>query len=138
MTIEIKKQNLFDVSEDYFLAHCISKDYALGAGIAVEFEKRFNLKSRLQNYNNGHFTDCIVIGRVFNLVTKAKYWQKPTYDSLTSALEIMKFQMQTYEIKKIAMPKIGCGLDGLQWGRVEEIIKAVFQDVNCEILVCYL
>lgn len=138
MTIEIKKQNLFDVSEDYFLAHCISKDYALGAGIAVEFEKRFHLKSKLKNYNNGNFSDCIVIGRVFNLVTKAKYWQKPTYDSLTSALEIMKFQMQTYEIKKIAMPKIGCGLDGLQWGRVEEIIKAVFQDVNCEILVCYL
>lgn len=138
MTIEIKKQNLFDVSEDYFLAHCISKDYALGAGIAVEFEKRFHLKSKLKKLDNGNFVDCILIGRVFNLVTKAKYWQKPTYESLTAALEIMKFQIQTYGIKKVAMPKIGCGLDGLQWGRVEEIIKAVFQDVNCEILVCYL
>jgi len=41
-------------------------------------------------------------------------------------------------IKFIAMPKIGCGLDRLQWGMVREIITEVFNDLDIEILVCHL
>lgn len=40
------------------------------------------------------------------------------------------------QIQKIAMPIIGCGLDGLKWDKVSEIIKDVFNDINIEILVC--
>ena len=40
--------NLFMVPDDYFLVHCISADFALGRGIAVEFNKRFNIKASLQ------------------------------------------------------------------------------------------
>ncbi|WP_243644230.1 hypothetical protein [Paenibacillus pinisoli] len=42
--IEIKK-DLFSMADEYFLAHCISSDAKMGAGIAVEFRKRFKLKS---------------------------------------------------------------------------------------------
>ena len=41
-------------------------------------------------------------------------------------------------IKFIAMPKIGCGLDRLQWDKVKEIIINTFKDIDLEILVCYL
>ncbi len=34
------------------------------------------------------------------------------------------------------MPKIGCGLDRLQWGLVREIVEEVFEGVDAEILVC--
>ena len=44
--IEVK-QNLFSISKDYALAHCISADYALGAGIAREFAKR-GVKQQLE------------------------------------------------------------------------------------------
>ena len=37
---------------------------------------------------------------------------------------------------KIAMPKIGSGLDRLNWQDVEQIIKDVFADTDVEILVC--
>ena len=37
---------------------------------------------------------------------------------------------------KIAMPKIGCGLDKLQWSDVERIIHKIFDETNLEILVC--
>ena len=40
------------------------------------------------------------------------------------------------EINKIAMPKIGCGLDRLNWDNVYEIIKDVFKDTDVEILIC--
>lgn len=40
------------------------------------------------------------------------------------------------QIDKVAMPVIGCGLDRLQWNKVSEIIKDVFQYEDIEILVC--
>lgn len=37
MKFAIEKRNLFTVPKDYFLCHCISADFALGAGIAKKF-----------------------------------------------------------------------------------------------------
>ena len=33
------------------------------------------------------------------------------------------------------MPRIGCGLDGLQWNKVRDILLEVFADVPIEIIV---
>lgn len=145
-------RDLFSVPNDYYLAHCISDDYALGAGIAKEFNKKFEMRYKLlatKKYNpifsntNGH---CIIVDKIINLVTKEKYWHKPTYKTLTNALVDMKEKCleddningigEVGQIKKIAMPLIGCGLDRLQWNKVSEIIKDVFKDTEIEILVC--
>lgn len=146
-------RDLFSVPDDYYLVHCISDDYALGAGIAVEFNKRFGMRKKLlsaKKFNplfvntKGH---CIVVDRVLNLVTKKRCWQKPTYETLTRALSDMKRKClesdnintdvgEVGQIKKIAMPLIGCGIDRLQWDKVSEIIKEVFKDTEMEILVC--
>ena len=40
MTITIEKKDLFTMPQGYYLAHCISADFALGAGIAKVFDKR--------------------------------------------------------------------------------------------------
>lgn len=42
------------------------------------------------------------------------------------------------DVKYLAMPKIGCGLDRLQWSKVREIIKEEFKDLDIEIEVRYL
>ena len=52
------------------------------------------------------------------------------------ALEKMKQICLENNIKKIAMPVIGCGLDRLNWNDVSEQIKDVFADMDVEILVC--
>jgi O-acetyl-ADP-ribose deacetylase (regulator of RNase III) len=74
------------------------------------------------------------------LITKEKYWNKPTYETLRQSLESMKQEMLFFDgmVTKLAIPKIGCGLDRLQWDKVKEIIKDVFNDMEVEILVCYL
>lgn len=137
--------NLFSVSDDYYLAHCISADFGMGKGIVVEFNKRFDMKNNLQTCfgdyleefkKNKYESDCLMMGRVFNLITKERYWQKPTYKTMRGALEMMKELAIQNNVKKIAMPTIGCGLDRLQWNKVSEIIKEVFNDTNIEILVC--
>ena len=39
-------------------------------------------------------------------------------------------------IDKIAMPLIGCGIDGLDWKRVSLIVQDIFTDTEIDIWVC--
>lgn len=145
MTYKEDMRDLFSVSDDYYLVHCISADFGMGKGIVVEFNKRFDMKRKLQNKypdyinqwsHNNWRGDCILEDRVLNLITKERYFHKPTYESIKSALLVCRLECNTNNITKIAMPLIGCGLDRLQWDKVSEIIKDVFKDTDIEILVC--
>ena len=138
-------RDLFSVPEDYYLAHCISADFGMGRGIVIEFNKRFDMKRKLQSKYPDYINEwhrrkwsfnCILEDKVFNLITKERYFHKPTYDSLYGALNLMKFISIQKNVTKIAMPIIGCGLDKLQWDKVSEIIKGIFRDTDIEILVC--
>lgn len=145
MIITEVKQDLFTVPKNYILVHCISADFTMGAGIAKEFTKR-GVKDWLQNHSlitDREVGKCVVTFETgwvaeFNLITKEKYWQKPTYDTLKTALEDSKRVCNLVERDglKLAMPKIGCGLDKLKWDKVKQIIKEVFTDTDIEILVC--
>ena len=48
MTYREESKDLFTVPGDYYLAHCISADFGMGKGIVVEFNKRFDMKRKLQ------------------------------------------------------------------------------------------
>lgn len=146
MTIIEKQMDLFDVSNDYILVHCISSDFALGAGIAKQFTKR-GVKKYLQTHFNFTWNGngyCIAspienYRGVFNLVTKKSYYDKPTYKTLEQSLIDMKNKIQKLNGNvRLAMPRIGCGLDKLEWEKVKEILKEVFYDTDISILVCYL
>lgn len=150
MTIKEEKRDLFTMPKDYALAHCISADFALGAGIAKEFDKRFNCRRKLFNVYKRSLVPrwdkipngCSVIlfsdYVIFNLVTKRNYWNKPTLDTIKNALDWMKDQCEMYDINKVAMPRLGCGLDRQNWSDVKALIEDVFKDTNIEIVVCSL
>lgn len=131
-----EERDLFSVPEDYYFVHCISADFAFGKGIALEFKKRFDMKNKLKSC--GQSGKCILIDRVFNLVNKETWRCKPTIDSMRECLHELKKQITEKKIKKLAMPLIGCGLDGLNWKDVSEQVKEVFSNTDVEILVCYL
>jgi len=115
------------------LAHCISKDFKLGAGIAKTFRRKY-IKEILKARNEmidieKSLVDvgkCLVadVGScyVFNLITKKFYYEKPTLKSMESALENMFAKAETINVETIAMPRIGCGLDRLKWNDVEKLI----------------
>lgn len=130
--------SLFDLAEDCVLVHCISADYKLGAGIAVEFQRRFDLRVALESLGGHTYPACIRVDNVLNLVTKGAYWEKPTYDNLTSALQLAKQICIREDITKLAMPRVGCGLDRLAWSRVKSILAEVFDDAGIDIIVCRL
>ena len=141
MTITTEKRDLFTMPQGYYLAHCISADFALGAGIAKTFDKVYNMRFKLfRNYDNYEYTggDALLVDNVFNLVTKKKCWHKPTYESVREALEMMKEKLDFLGATKLAMPRIASGLDRLDWPKVYEIICEVFEDTNIEIVICEL
>ncbi|MDE7294869.1 MAG: macro domain-containing protein [Oscillospiraceae bacterium] len=140
MELKAIKGDLFEADEDYFLVHCISADLALGAGIAKAFNERFDMRARLRQAHGGMEREKLVgralmVGRVFNLVSKERYFNKPTYKSLQSCLEDMRRIMEESSITKLAMPRIGCGLDRLKWEKVEGLLTEIFSETEAEILV---
>jgi O-acetyl-ADP-ribose deacetylase (regulator of RNase III) len=140
MTFTEIKGNLFDRELEHpreYYVHCISRDYACGAGIAKEFNKKYNLSLRLLDLPR---TSCMIIDDVISLVTKSKYWQKPTYDSLRRALFDLKelCEESLLNVKTLVMPRIGCGLDKLQWNNVKKMLKEIFEDTDVAIEVYYL
>lgn len=152
---ENKKDNVI------VLMHCISNDCALGAGIAKAIDEKFQEKESIKrafgenlswyghgyNLTTGHLTIEDVSPRIFvcNLVTKEFYWNKPTYTTLHEALESSKGLLQATARfakregleMKIVMPKIGCGLDKLDWNRVKEMLIQ-YAGLDFDITVCYL
>lgn len=143
-----EKGSLFELDNNkYIFAHCISVDCEMGKGIAVEFRNRYK---GIQSYckrvvSENHLSHPCVISFynntnlvVFNLITKTKYYNKPTYKTIKKAIQDMADLCKQGNIKYLAMPKIGYGLDGLQWGKVRDIIIKEFQDLDIEIVVRYL
>lgn len=140
MTLTYRKGDLFTIPREYYLAHCISADFALGAGIAKQFDRVYHMRFKLNNRYGNTFQkervgQAYMVDNVFNLVTKEMYYQKPTYEMLRNCLLDMKDKVIQHDIHKIAMPKIGCGLDRLEWFAVEHIIENVFADLDVEIVV---
>lgn len=137
MKISEVKQDLFTIPKDYILVRCVSadfaKDYLLTDLITLIPEKE-RVGNCVVSFETGWVAE-------FNLITKEKYWHKPTYStlkkSLLSAKKVITSLDDRYsEIVKLAMPKIGCGLDRLSWDKVKAIIEEVFADTDIEILVC--
>lgn len=139
MTITFENKDLFTMEQGYYLAHCISADFALGAGIAKAFDSVYNMRFKLfRHYPDYeyHCGDALLIDNVFNLVTKRKCWGKPTYESLRESLEMMREQLEFLDATKLAMPWVGCGLDKLNKDQVYDIICEVFEDMDIEIVIC--
>jgi hypothetical protein len=142
MTFTEERKDIFQYDstwkkEPFYYAHCISADFALGAGIAVDFKKRYRLTP--ENLISGRvYENLSIVGNVFNLITKDKYWQKPTYASLAGAVDNMKKYCVSMGVKKLIMPRIGCGLDRLNWDMVKHIIKERFAETDIDITVCYI
>lgn len=143
MVLEEVEGDLFSVGKDWSLAHCISVDCRMGKGIAVEFKRRFGGVAELKEdvEAGADIGSCLVLDRgrrhVFYLLTKERARDKPTYEDLEEALTDLAQLCADLKVRRLAMPKIGCGLDKLRWGRVKAILADVFRQSNINIRVYY-
>src|SRR5947209_1497108 len=117
-----EKGDLFDLDSTWSLAHCVGNDFIMGKGIAVAFRERFGQQDWLIANSKGVGTTlCLQVQDrcIFYLVTKPySKRSKPTYENIGLALADMVTQARALGVTKIAMPLIGCGLDGKDWSKI--------------------
>lgn len=145
MTFIEQRGDLFAVPPDYALGHCVGNDFVMGAGIATEFARRYGRREWLIETSRGVGT-CSHLPKspdgadrdVFYLVTKPRSrTSKPTYQHLEASIVDM-FRIATqHKIHKIAVPRLGCGLDGKDWDTVRTLIRK-HQPDGVDVLVCCL
>ncbi|XP_044312611.1 ADP-ribose glycohydrolase OARD1 isoform X1 [Drosophila rhopaloa] len=130
--------DLFSAPKDYSLAHCVGADLAMGAGIAVQFKKVYGKVDELKAQQAGSGDVAVLKDDqryIYYLVTKSQSWGKPTYESLQASLEQMREHMRHNNVDKLAIPRIGCGIDGLEWDKVSGVLEYVFGQEPLEIVV---
>lgn len=136
MILEKKVGNL--LNQKNIIAQCISFDCVMGAGIAkLICEKYPGMRKTLKAFirvNELSWPTAILYeskeGSVINLITKERYFMKPTYETLEKALLVMKEVCIENSISTVAIPKLGCGLDKLTWEKVEKLLHSVFDNMD--------
>jgi len=73
---------------------------------------------------------------VFYLITKKNSSGKPTMRTMEMALRSLVVLMKNLKLMKLGIPKIGCGLDGLDWDDVKSLIIQEFFGSGIHIIVC--
>ena len=118
----------------YAFAHCISADATMGAGIAVTFCDHFEgLRKRVESEGHVKATlnpiyleedDCWI----YNLVTKELHFHKPTRRDFHECLIKMRDDAIDNSIAELHMPRLGAGLDCLNWNITKQMILEAFRN----------
>lgn len=123
------------------LAHCVSQDFKMGKGIAVKFKSEFGGLQELID-QNAEVGDVAILERdkrfVLYMVTKVRYYDKPDYKTMRKCIQSLRDISCQRKIETLSIPRIGCGLDRLEWMSVRKILEEEFKNVQIQINVYHL
>lgn len=104
----------------------------MGKGLALEFKRRY--PNNFASYQRacavgleiGNLHTCEEDGKlIINFPTK-KHWKAPSkYEYILEGLLTLAELIKQKQIKSIAIPRLGCGLGGLDWNIVRKMIIAI-------------
>jgi O-acetyl-ADP-ribose deacetylase (regulator of RNase III) len=114
----------------------------MGKGIALQFKKAFpdNFKAyeaacRREEVRPGRMF-VFETGQIFhpryiiNFPTKRHWRGQSRYEDIESGLRALVRELRQRKIQSIAIPPLGSGLGGLQWGRVKAMIETAFEGME--------
>ena len=84
---------------------------------------------------NGYYSGIVLEIDIYNLVTKTNFFDEPNLPALSLTLEEMKSDARLYGISIIGIPKIGCGLDQMNWQEAVKLLRDFFAYSNIRIVV---
>jgi len=131
MTIEWLRGDILE-SPAVVLVNAVNCVGVMGAGLALEFRKRFP-----ECYKD--YQDCCQKGRlspgrlhvyrlcdgrtIVNLPTKRHWREKSRLGDVHAGLRTLRWFVEKEKPFSIALPALGCGLGGLSWEDVKEAIS---------------
>ena len=120
-----------------------------GAGLAKEFKKRYAFahSTYSQACDNGE----VEIGKVLFIPTERvagpkhiaclptkRHWaEKSNLTYVNDGLLGLRDGLSELNAKSVAIPALGCGLGGLDFGEVLRLIHYYFDDFDCDIVEVY-
>ena len=124
------------------LGHAVSEDFSMHGGLAREFRARYGRVEFLRAQRKPVGT-CAVLPLknryIFYLVTKPRFYNKPTYSSVRAAFQSLKRHLNELELTQIALPgHVCCGLDKLNWEKIKQILREVFAGSGIEVHVFHI
>lgn len=129
--------DLFSAPDDYPLAHCVSQDLHMSKGLAQQFKSQVDDVDELKAQRKGvGEVATLRLGNrnIYYLITKSNYYDKPTYRTLGNVLGELRCCVENND-SHLTMPRIGCGLDKLEWKFVHNIIKYIFRQVPAKVII---
>ena len=123
------------------IGHCISADAKMSKGFADFLSHKIPglrptcKKAKLLMGQVFPFWDSHGRRYIYNLVTKERFLDKPELSTLLTTLESMKSHATMYGVSTIAIPKIGCGLDQMNWQEVVKLLRDVFAYSDIHVVV---
>lgn len=117
----------------------------MGKGLALAFKTKY--PAHFENYKracqNGEMTTDKVLAyqeingpMIICLATKADWKDSSKIEYVSAGLDDLVKQIETLGIRSIAIPKLGCGLGGLDWNKVRPLIVeklSALDGINVEI-----
>ena len=123
------------------IGHCISADARMGKSFADFLSHRIPglrstcRKAKLFMGQVFPFWDSTGQRYIYNLVTKERFCDKPNLSTLSKTLEANKIHAGTNSISTIAIPKLGCGLDQMNWQEVVKLLRDIFAYAALQVVV---
>ena len=123
------------------IGHCSSADAWMSKGFAqflserVPRLRRTCRQAHLLKDQVFPFRDSSSIRYIYNLVTKEKHSDKPDMQTLATTLKSMQSHATMHGVSTIAIPKIGCGLDQMNWQDVVKLLRDIFAYSDTQIVV---
>lgn len=74
---------------------------------------------------------------LFNLATQDSPGADAHLSYVLRSVDCMLKHATTFGVKRIGMPRIGCGIGGLKWERVEPILEALTEEYPTVDLIVY-
>ena len=72
---------------------------------------------------------------IYNLVTKERFYDKPNLATLSKTLQAVKIHASMNGVSTIAIPKLGCGLDQMNWQEVVKPLQDTFANADVQLVV---
>lgn len=138
--IEYKTGNILDERVDAIVntVNCVG---VMGRGIALQFKNAYpeNFKAyaaacKREEVRPGQMfvydTGSILPPRyIVNFPTKRHWRGKSRIGDIDAGLKSLAMTIKQYNIRTIAIPPLGCGLGGLNWGDVRQRIEAALNSL---------
>jgi O-acetyl-ADP-ribose deacetylase (regulator of RNase III) len=138
--IEFKQGNLLEEHIEALVntVNCVG---VMGKGIALQFKQAF--PENFKQYKKACDIEKVQPGRMFttstdqlfpkyiiNFPTKNHWKGKSKIEDIESGLNALVKEVERLNIKSIAIPPLGCGNGGLDWGQVKPIIVNAFAKLS--------